>query len=155
MDGFLPFSRGTLMMDTVVTAMLVVVPAALYGRRLARRGRYEAHRRVQLTLASALFVAVLAFEVEVRVMGWRARAEPSPYFNTILFPWLYLHVSIAVTASLLWIAATVHGLRSMPKPAQPGPGSVWHRRLGKATIVATCATASTGWVFFYLAFVAR
>ncbi len=154
MNGFLPGSRGTLMMDTVVTAMLIIVPAALFGRRLARTGHYELHRKVQLALAATLGVAVLAFEVEVRVTGWRERAEPSPFYDTILFPWLYFHVTAAVTASLLWIAATAHGLRRMPRPAAPGPGSVWHKRLGKATIVATCATAATGWVFFYLAFVA-
>lgn len=154
MDGFLPFSRGTLMMDTVVTAMLIVVPLTIYGSRLAKTRRYERHRQVQLGLATGLALAVLAFELEVRLMGWRERAAPSPYFHTILFPWLYFHVTIAVCASLLWIAATVHGLRRMPRPARPGPGSVWHRRIGQATIAATCATAVTGWVFFYLAFVA-
>jgi uncharacterized membrane protein YozB (DUF420 family) len=155
MNGFLPFSRGSFMMDTVFTVMIAVVPALLYGRALARARRYEAHRRVQLAVAVLLLVVVLAFEVEVRITGWKARAEPSPYYDTILFPFLYCHVSAAVAASLLWIVATWHGLRRMPKPAAPGAGSAWHKRIGKATIAATCVTAVTGWVFFYLAFVAE
>lgn len=154
MDGFLPFSRGTLMIDVVVTAMAVVVPGVLCGRFLARTRRYARHRQVQLALAAALAVIVLAFEVEVRTAGWQNRAEASPYFTTYVFPFLYVHIALACTATACWILATYHGLTRMPRPAAPGPHSSWHKKIGNATVYATCATALTGWIFFYLAFVA-
>ncbi len=155
MNGFLPASRGSLMMDTVVSAMAVVIPALVLSVRAARAGRYESHRKMQTALATALLITVILFEIEVRFVGWRERAQPSPFYDTLLFPWLYLHVAIAVTTTVLWIATVTHALRRIGRPARPGAASGLHRQLGKATFFGTVTTALTGAVFYGLAFVAR
>lgn len=155
MNGFLPASRGSLMMDVVVSAMAVVIPVLVLSIRAVRARSYETHRKMQTALATALLVTVILFEIEVRFIGWRERAEASPFYDTLLFPWLYFHVAIAVTTTVLWIATVAHALRRIGKPAQPGAASGLHRKLGKATFVGTVTTALTGAVFYGLAFVAR
>ena len=78
-DGFLG-TRASLMLDVVVLAMLVVVPAlALSVYLVMFRRQYTWHKRIQLVLGMALLVTVVAFEADMRIGGWRHRAEPSPY----------------------------------------------------------------------------
>jgi putative membrane protein len=152
--GFIPGSRGSLMMDVVATAMLVVVPGLLFGITQARRRHYVAHKRVQVALAVALAVTVIAFELEVRLVGWRHLAMPSPYYDTWLFPLLTLHVTFAVTTTVMWCVTVVHALRRIGTPPAPGIGSARHRYLGKATALVTLVTATTGWIFYWMAFIA-
>ncbi|MEC8336603.1 MAG: hypothetical protein VXZ84_00505 [Planctomycetota bacterium] len=81
-DGFLPW-RGSLMMDVVLIAMFAIVPLLCISIALVRYGKfYTLHKRIQITLGILLAVAVLLFEIEVRVYPWRPRAMGSPYFAT-------------------------------------------------------------------------
>jgi putative membrane protein len=80
-SGFLG-TRGSLMLDIVVVAMAVILPVLAYSIYLVRvRRRYELHKRIQLVLAVVLLVTVVLFEADVRINGWRDRAEPSPYYD--------------------------------------------------------------------------
>jgi len=153
-NGFIPGSRGSLMMDVIVTAMLVVLPGLALGIGRAKRRNFLGHKRVQVTLAAALALTVVAFELEVRLVGWRHLAAPSPYYDTTLFPLLTLHICFAATTSIMWVVTVVHALRHFAKPPVPGRASPMHRQLGLATAVITAVTACTGWVFYWMAFVA-
>jgi len=141
-------------MTLVAGGLLLIVPTLAYSIRAVRQGRYELHRKIQLTLAVILAVAVTIFELDVRLRGWRHLAEPSPYFGTWLFPVLYVHLVFAVATTLLWAVATWHGVKRMGRPARAGPHSRRHRLIGRATAIATVATTLTGWTFYYLAFIA-
>lgn len=154
--GLFPFSRGTLMMDLVAASMLVVVPLLTVSILQVRRGNYRAHKRLQVVLCSTLAVVILLFEIEVRSRDWRPDAEASPYFHTLLFPVLYGHLVLAITTTVLWILTFFTALKGFKDPAGPGPGpeSRRHRRLGKAAALFMYGTATTGWTFFWLAFVA-
>src|SRR4051812_17307097 len=80
-DGFLG-TRATFMLDVVGLAMIAVLP--LLGTSIylvAYRQRYALHKRLQLTMGSILLVAVVLFELDMRINGWRDRAEPSPYMG--------------------------------------------------------------------------
>ena len=81
-DGFLG-TRASLMLDVVFTAMFAVIPVMGASIALARyRHEWQWHKRIQLTLAIVLAIAVLAFEVDMRLLtDWQLRAEPSPYFS--------------------------------------------------------------------------
>ena len=66
LHGFLP-TRGTFMLDFVFVAMFAIVPIMAWSIYLARyRRKYELHKRIQITLALVLAVAVAAFEVDAR-----------------------------------------------------------------------------------------
>jgi hypothetical protein len=161
MDGFLPGGRGSLMLDVVVVAMLVVVPLLAASIWLVKKRRnYRLHKMLQLTMATVLLAAVLLFELDIRLHGWMHRAVASPFFDSQA-PWrspagisLIVHLVFAVPTVLLWAAVVGLALRHFGKDPHPGPHSRWHIPLGWAAAVGMGLTAATGWVFYWLAFVA-
>jgi putative membrane protein len=158
-DGFLGF-RGSLMLDVVFLAMFAVLPALAWSIYLVKQRRYELHKRVQLMLGLVLLLAVAAFEVDMRISGWEPRAQDSPYFSPEA-KWscpagvaLIIHLFCAVPTALLWTLVIVQALRKFPRPPQPGRHSNAHKFWGWLAVVEMFLTALTGWLFYYLAFVA-
>ena len=148
------------MLDVVFVAMFAVVPVLLWSWYLVRvRRNYSLHKRIQLTLAGILLVAVTAFEVEIRINGWRHLAEASPYYGDANSPgwvlrWLWIHLCFAVSTFVLWLVVVIRALRNFSSPPTPRPHSVSHRFWGRLAAIDMCCTAVTGWVFYYLAFIA-
>ena len=148
------------MLDFVFLAMFAVVPILAYSIMLAKRGKYSLHKRVQITLGSILLLAVTAFELEMRIVGWEARAEPSPYWTDSSWnDWVHyslgIHLFFAVPTALIWIYVVVQALRLFPKPAAPNRHSSSHRFWAPIASFEMFMTAATGWVFYWLAFVAQ
>src|SRR5207244_1620398 len=111
-------------------------------------------------MASVLLIAVLSFELDIRINGWQARAAASPYFDTAN-KWscpaglsLMVHLSFAVPTLLLWIVVVARAVRRFSSPPQPGPHSRWHAHWGWVAALGMVMTAATGWVFYWMAFVA-
>lgn len=143
------------MLDVVASAMFIVVPVMLWSIWLVRNRRnYVLHKRVQLSLGGLLLVAVVLFEIDMRMNGWRHLAEPSPFYETWLFPVLYVHLFIAISTTLLWVITIVGALMKFPNPVRPTGYSVWHKRFAKPAAAGMCCTAVTGWTFYIMAFVA-
>ena len=124
-DGFLG-TRGTLMLDVVFVAMFAIVPVMLWSIYLVKyRARYRLHKRIQLTLGTTLLIAITAFELEQRWIPWKARAEPSPYFDSA-HPWtspvgisLLVHLFFAIPTTVLWIFVIVRA-RTQQEPSAVG-----------------------------------
>lgn len=157
-DGFLG-TRGSLMLDIVFLAMFAVVPIMFWSISLAKRGNFVLHKRVQVVLALVLFVAVTAFEIEMRVVGWEPRAEPSPYWvdanwNDGVHYSLGIHLFFAIPTAFLWIYVVVQALRLFPKPVGPNEHSRAHRFWAPIAAFEMLMTAVTGWIFYWIAFVA-
>jgi hypothetical protein len=148
------------MLDAVFLAMFAVVPVLLWSiRQVRRHRRYERHRRVQIALGIVLAIAVSAFELDMRIHGWRERARPSAYWrdgnwNDAIDWSLLVHLACAVPTAALWAVVLVRALRQFPRPAAPAAHSRAHRRWGWAATVEMVLTALTGWVFYYFAFAA-
>ena len=159
-DGFLG-TRGSLMLDVVFLAMFVVTPLLALSIWLVKyRGKYQLHKTLQLVMASVLLVAVLLFEIDIRVNGWEERAAPSPYFDPA-HEWtspagiaLAIHLSFAIPTLLLWVYVVVQALRKFAKPPTPGPHSREHARWAMIASGGMFMTAVTGWIFYWMAFVA-
>ncbi len=158
MDGFLG-TRASLMLDVVFVTMFAVVPVLAWSIWQVRyRRRYELHKRVQLGLAGLLLVAIMAFEIDIRfVTDWRALAEPSPYFrspvNWVMVS-LLVHLFFAIPTAILWVYVVWHALRHIPDPPGPSEHSRKHIRWAWLAACEMFATAATGWLFYYLAFMA-
>lgn len=149
-----PFSRATVMLDAVAAAMIVFLPALGWGIHLARsRKRYAQHKTVQLSLTVLLLVTVTLFELDLRRNDWRQRASASPYYNTVLFPVLYVHLVFAVSTAILWIYTIVAALRGFARPPLPGGYSSRHKFVARLAAVDMCCTTISGWVFYVMAFV--
>jgi len=153
-DGFLN-TRASLMMDFVVVAMVAVLGVLFWSVRQVKRGRYQLHRRVQIGLTVVLLAAVTAFEVDVRVNGWRERAagavDGSPEFS--VWALLSVHLFFAVTTFVLWPVVAALAVRRFPNPPVPGEYSATHMRWARLAAWDLAATTVTGWLFYYFAFV--
>ena len=157
-EGFLG-TRASFMLDFVSTAMAVIIPILAWSIRLSSKARnYSLHKRVQLALAVVLLVAVAAFETEMRIFGWRERAAPSPYYSQAAWDAvdvsLCIHLFFSITAFVTWLVVVVAALTRFSAPPRPGAHSAWHMRWGKLAAISLLCTAVSGWVFYYLAFVA-
>jgi putative membrane protein len=159
MDGFLG-TRASLMLDVVALAMVALVPVLTFSiYQVKFRRKYALHKAIQLTLGAVLLVAVTLFEIDIRLHGWRHRAAASPYSShegstDWVMLVLSIHLFFAVTSAVLWVLVIYRALRNFPNPPQPGPHSAWHRRWAMIAAIDMTCTAVTGWVFYWLAFVA-
>lgn len=152
MDGFLG-TRASIMLDVVFLAMFAVLPIMGWSIWLVKyRQNYRLHKAVQLILGGVLLVTVVLFETDMRLNGWRDRAQSSEYFNDWVFHSLYIHLCFAVTTALLWVAVIVQALRKFPSPPVPCAHSPRHIFWAKLAAIDMCLTALTGWVFYWLAF---
>ena len=159
-DGFLG-TRGTLMLDIVFVSMFAIVPVMLYSiYQVRKHQRYRLHKTIQLVLGVTLFATVGAFEMEQILVPWEARAQPSPFFDEVQ-KWrspvgisLLIHLFFAIPTFVLWIYVILQALRRFPSNPKPNEYSASHRRWARLAAIEMVMTAVTGWVFYYLAFVA-
>ena len=154
--GLLP-ARGSFMLDFVFLATFLIVLALAVSIYLVKAKRaYTLHGRLQVVLFAVLVVAVAAFEIELQFFTkWRELAQPSPYYAS---GWvdriLAVHLCFSIPTPLLWLATVVLGLRWFGWSAIPNRHSRKHRVLGWISTVFMVLTTSTGWLFYYLAFMA-
>jgi putative membrane protein len=158
-QGFLGFP-STLMLDVVVCALVLVVPALLYSIYLVKFQRqYLWHRNLQIGLGIALLITVCLFEIDMRLQGgWQAilknrEHQLSAARLTLVGRILLIHVCFAVSAVLFWTVTLVHGLRNIPNPPGPSAHSKLHKRLGWMSTICLTLTSITGLIFYYYAFV--
>ncbi|HEX3656955.1 MAG TPA: DUF420 domain-containing protein [Pirellulales bacterium] len=176
-DGFLG-SRASIMIDVVFLAMFVIVPLLAWSIfEVKIRRRYTLHKRVQLTLAGILLIAVFLFELDMRfVSGWRDRAGPSPYFGPmreppaaldgffrqtlgwdyvpgLVFDVLAVHLVFAISSAIIWGWVILRAVRRFADPPQPGAHSASHKFWGWLAAIDMLLTSLTGWLFYWLAFV--
>lgn len=157
--GFLGY-QSTFMLDFVVTALVLIVPALLASLYLVKVKRnYLTHRNLQLTLAAVLLVAVIAFEIDIRMHGgWenivagRKPALSAEQFAAVK-QILYVHLVFAISTPLLWATTITLALRRMPQPPAPCDHSRLHRTLGWLSVTDLVLTAATGLAFYYRAFI--
>ena len=153
-NGFLG-TRASIMLDVVFVAMFALIP--LMGWSIAAvkyRRNYEFHKKLQLVLGVVLLITVVLFELDLQLITkWRDRAAASPYYDTWVFPSLYLHLFFAVPTLLLWVYVIVDSVRKFATPPRPNAYSHRHKKLGKLAAIEMTLTALTGWVFYWLAFV--
>ena len=148
------------MLDVVVVAMAILIPALGASIALVRyRRAYVWHRRIQVALASILFLAVGAFEIEMRMMtDWTELAAPSPYYtadtwNAVNIS-LGVHLFFAIPTLVVWIYVIVQAIRHFGWLVQPGQYGGRHAFWGRLASLGIVMTAVTGWVFYWLAYTA-
>jgi hypothetical protein len=141
--------------------MFAVVPCMACSVYLVRyRRRYRLHKWIQLTLGVVLLLAVVLLELEVRIWGWEQRAAASPFWsdqrwNDGVHYSLAVHLFFAIPTALLWIWVIVQALRHFPAPPVPNHYSPRHILWARLAAGGMVMTAITGWVFYWLAFVAQ
>src|SRR5689334_2809450 len=154
-DGFLG-TRAPLMVDVVFVAMFAVVAVLAWSVFVVKvRRRYSLHKWTQVTLGAILLVAVILFEIDIRLHGWEERAanaiggQPAQAVYTAL----YIHLVFAISTVILWPTTIGLALANFSNPPLPGPHSRIHIPLARVAAIDMVLTAVTGWIFYWLAFV--
>ena len=161
-QGFLGY-HATFMLDVVVCALVLLVPALAVSIYLVKvRRQYAWHRRLQLTLGAVLLLTVAAFEVDVQFVhhGWQnivKDARPDMAAESLDFARkvLYVHLVFAISTPLLWIVTISLALAKFGNPPFPSRHSPVHKFLGWCSASDLALTSATGLLFYYFAFVAR
>lgn len=159
-DGFLGY-RASFMLDVVVCALILVVPALLYSLYLVKvRHEYLLHRNMQLTLGAVLLIAVAAFEIDLQIVhgGWenvvaKRRTPLSAEGLDFVRKLLRIHLVFAISTPFLWASTIVLALRRFGSPPVPGEHSKLHKTLAWLSTVDLTLTSVTGLIFYYFAFV--
>ncbi len=159
--GFLGY-QSTFMLDFVVTALALIVPALLVSLYLVKvRRNFSAHRNLQLVLSGVLLAAVTAFEVDVQLVhgGWElivGKREPALSAEALagVKQALQIHLVFAISTPLLWAITVVLALKRMPNPPGPCDHSRVHKSLGWLSVIDLVLTSVTGLIFYYRAFIA-
>jgi len=159
--GFLGY-RTSFMLDFVVVALVLIVPALVYSLAAVKRQQYRLHRKLQLLLGVTLLIAVGLFEIDLQWIqgGWMnvvAKREVALTEDQLAFVRrvLRIHLVFAVSTPLLWATTIGLALRHFPSPPQPAPHSSLHKTLGWLSTLDLVLTSVTGLVFYYFAFVAK
>lgn len=141
------------MLDFVALAMAIILPLIFWSLAQVRKGFYQRHRQAQISIAVVLFIAVCAFELDMRINGWENAAKPSPWYPSIVFPVLYVHLFFSISTCALWAWTLMGARKNFSIEPRPNQYSSTHRRRGKLAVGGMVMTVITGWFFYYLAFI--
>jgi putative membrane protein len=142
-------------MDVVLVGLLALLPVLAWSIAAVRAGRYQLHKRLQLFIVVALAAAIIVFELDIRIFSdWRERARPSPFWPAGVLWALGIHLVFAITTFVLWTWVVWEALRRFSVPPVPGTHGPRHRRMARLAALDLAATAVTGTIFYWLAFVA-
>jgi len=157
-DGFLG-SRASFGMDLVLVGLIALLPVLAWSIHLVRNRRaYAAHKRLQIFIAGALLVAIVVFEIDVRLISdWKVRAAAggqNPWWPAGVLTALGIHLVFAISTLVLWVWVLWEALRRFPVPPAPGSHGPRHRFMARLAAIDLLLTAITGTTFYWLAFVA-
>jgi len=153
-EGFLPMSRASFVLDFIALAMAAVIPMMLVSLyKVRKRKNHQLHKRIQVLLGVVLGLVILVFELDMRLYGWRQYAEVSPYYETLVIPSLIFHLFFAIPTLFLWAYTIVMALRHRID-AETGKYRFRHKFFGWLSACAMIGTTLSGWLFFWLAFMA-
>ena len=151
-QGFLG-TRAPLILDILAICLIFVLGLQMFSIVMVKTKRYGIHKKIQLGIGVVVGFFLIGFELQMRFFGWRHLAEDSPYFNTLLYPSLLLHLVFAIPTFILWIVTIFGAIKNFDVSPRPSKYSIIHKRFGKLSFVLTVGTCLTAWLFYWLAFV--
>jgi hypothetical protein len=152
MQGFLG-TDAPFMMDFVVVSLIAIVPILCFSIYKVKQGATELHRKVQLTLAIVLGIAVVLFEVEMRLAGGIVNIMPPERYTILFRIYLWTHIAIAVSTLVVWTLTLVGANANYVDGAMRKEYRDRHRCLGVSSTLLLLLTSGTGlgvyaWCFF-------
>ncbi len=144
------------MLDLLFVAMFAIVIVMIASICWVRRRNFQLHRQIQIGLSAVLIVTVVLFEVDIRFFSdWQTPARESAFYDSgWVFRSLYIHLAFAIPTPFVWGAVVWMAVRNFGSHPNPGAHSWLHRRMGYLAAGLMLMTSMTGWIFYFLAFVA-
>lgn len=148
------FPNTDWLIDVVNFSFIVIVPTLIYSWLKVRQGDYNLHKKVQLTLFAVLFIAVILFEVDLRMRGGIFEmVKQSQFAGTALLNGLiWFHMFVSITTSFIWIGLIAGSLWKFASPPVPNNFSGIHKLFGKIGMIDMILTGITGVMLYVLGF---
>lgn len=147
MRGFLG-TNAPFMMDVVVISLVLVMPMLAFSILQAKRGAIGLHRRLQFLLSILLTIAVLLFEVEMRVAGGIKNLIETDRYTISFRIFLWFHIFLAVSTLILWCITFFHANKNFDGKNMLESYKPTHRKLGISSTVFLVLTSVTGLVVY-------
>lgn len=153
--GFLG-TRGDILMDLVILSFIVILPVLIFSWFSVRSGQYHTHKRTQLWLAGVLAVAVILFEIDIRLAGGTfVLVAPSPYADEWwLTAIIYGHLFVAILTSIIWAVLIFYSLRRFDTQPKPNDFSAKHKFWGRLGMITMILTGLTAYPLYFFGFAA-
>ncbi len=135
---------------TAVLVLNVIAPFAVYyAIRLAKRGDFKTHKKIQNIVFLVCVLGVLVLEGLIRVSGGSGSlVENSSYAGTTVFrAILAAHIIGAILTYLLWTFQVVASNRKFGK-SLPGKFSAAHKAIGYILFFGLSYTAVTAAIVY-------
>lgn len=148
------FPNTDILIDVVNFSFIVIVPMLIYSWIKVRKGEYGLHKKIQMTLFAGLFVAVILFEVDLRLRGGVFEMVKDSRFADTLFlnGLVWTHLVFSITTALIWIGLVIFSLKKFPKPPAPNYFSRTHILWGRIGMIDMILTGITGVMLYFLGF---
>jgi uncharacterized membrane protein YozB (DUF420 family) len=147
MQGFLG-TRGDFIIDMVMTISGFLPFLLLFAFYLAARGKYNAHKYLQIILFITVTILVAALELDIHSGELPKISKLSPYSETkelmIIF---VVHLFFAVSAFAGWFWLIVKSMIRYPKYFEFD-----HKRMGRFVFLNILMMAITGWILYWMTF---
>lgn len=149
-------TRADLLVDAVLMVNCIAPFWAWAAARIARAGRHERHRTLQIALCALAFIALFSLEGSIRINGGSGTlVAASPYAGTTALKIAFLlHIGPAVATYLVWLWLTVKSVRTFRREL-PGSFGRTHVKVGWAVMVGLVWTALSALAVYWLGFVAQ
>ena len=125
-------TRASFLIDLFLAVQVLLIPTMAFAIWLVRRGNVRAHARLMTACFVLFLLTVLAFEIDVHIMGERVAPE---------FWRLAIHLCFVLPTLVLWVRQI-----ATAKSATTNPGP--HRRRGRLVMALLLCTVATGiWMY--------
>ncbi len=149
-------SRAPFSFDLLIIILTLILPILSYSIYVVKvKQNYRLHKKLQIFISILLLITILVFEVDVRLNGWIHLAKKSPYYNTILWPVLYIHLILAISVTILWILVFTRAIRRIKLPPDLDHKEIkFHKKFASLASIGLYLATLTGILFYYFAFLA-
>jgi len=130
-------TKAPLLVDLFMAGLLGVLVAMLIAVRAVRRGQTKRHARIMGASYAFFLISVLAFEVQVNLLGTGVPLAMLP---------LGIHLLFAIPCTVVWTWQIATARRALTEPGA-------HRTRGKVLFVLLSATLATGFWLYVATFV--
>jgi putative membrane protein len=147
-------TRAWFLIDCTFLVTLAAPVVVFISLALVRRGRLDAHRRLQIGLLAVCIAAVLVLELCIRLAGGSGAflARSGVQQASLVRALLAVHVvsAVATYAAWTWLAVVSH---SRFRGSLPGGFSRRHRQVGRLVHRGLCLVALSAAAMYTLAFI--
>ena len=151
--GFLG-TRAAMYMDVVTLYFALLPMLVAYAIRLAARGAYERHYRMQMAVLALTLVIVVVFEVGVRFGGgFLDYAGTSGMNYGFLVVFLIVHILIAIATVAAWLYLVYSARKVFLEKGADAEAFRWHAAMGKRVFAGITLTSLMGVMIYLFLFI--